>query len=254
MLKFAANLSHLWVELPYLDRFEAAAAAGFEGVEVLLPYDLAAKETNRALISNGLEMVLINAPPPNYTGGERGFAAVPELSGRFRHDFGRALRYTAALRVRYLHVMAGVAEGSEARETLLENLRWALGELPEGLTLTLEPLSERTLPGYFLNDFGLAAEILDELGSDRVGLQFDSYHAQSIHGDAVDVFRTYSRLIRHIQIGDAPGRCVPGQGSVDFAGLFDAIRASGYSGWVSAAYTPSAETGSSLGWLAAARG
>ena len=100
----------------------------------------------------------------------------------------------------------------------------------------------------------LAAEILDELGSDRVGLQFDSYHAQSIHGDAVDVFRTYSRLIRHIQIGDAPGRCVPGQGSVDFAGLFDAIRASGYSGWVSAAYTPSAETGSSLGWLAAARG
>ncbi|MDW4498279.1 TIM barrel protein [Sulfitobacter sp. D35] len=254
MLKFAANLSHLWVELPYLDRFEAAAAAGFEAVEVLFPYDVAAKDTRRALLSSGLEMVLINAPPPNYTGGHRGFAAVPALRERFRRDFARALRYADALRVRVLHVMTGVADGIDARATLIENLRWAQAEIPDGLTLTLEPLCDESLPGYFLNDYALAAEVLDEVASDRIGLQFDSYHAQTIHGDATEVFETYRRHVRHIQIGDAPGRGVPGSGTVDFDRLFAAIRASGYDGWVSAEYTPGPQTEAGLGWLSAARG
>lgn len=253
MLKFSANISHLWVELPYLDRFEAAASAGFEAVEVLFPYEIAAKETRRALLKSGLSMVLINAPPPNYTGGSRGFAAVPELKERFRRDLVRALRYAEALRVECLHVMTGTAEGPAARETLVENLRWAETVLPDGLTLTLEPLCAESMPGYFLNDYGLTADILDEIDSPRIGLQFDSYHAQTIHGDAVQVFETYRGMIRHVQIGDAPGRGVPGSGTVDFVKLFAALRDSGYDGWVSAEYTPGPRTEAQLDWLALAR-
>ncbi|WP_299401693.1 TIM barrel protein [uncultured Roseobacter sp.] len=254
MLKLAANLSHLWQELPYLDRFDAAAEAGFDGAEVLFPYDMPAKDTQRALLRCGLPLVLINAPPPNYTGGERGFAAVPGLEGRFRYDLRRALRYCEVLRVPMLHVMCGVAEGAEARQTLIENLRWASGELPQGLTLMLEPLNAESMPGYFLNDYGLAVDILQELSLPNIALQFDSFHAQSIHGDAVKVYQTHKLWVRHVQIGDAPGRTTPGTGSVDFEGLFEHLIADNYAGWVSAEYTPGPQTEESLAWLRALRG
>ena len=250
-MKVAANLSLLWPELPYLDRFEAAARAGFEAVEVLFPYDVAVKETERALIANGLRMILINAPPPNYTGGDRGFASEPHNVGRFRYDLRRSIRYAQALRVPMIHVMAGTGSGDAARQTMIDNLRWAASEAPKGLTFTIEPLNERSKPGYFLNDYDLAAEILDAVDADCVGLQYDSYHAQMIHGDAVEVFDAHRDRIRHIQLGDAPDRSTPGTGTVDFSTLFGRIAASGYRGYLSAEYHPNGATEASFDWRAA---
>lgn len=248
-MKFAANLSLLWPELPYLDRFAAAADAGFDAVEVLFPYDIAAKETQRALISNGQRMVLMNAPPPNYTGGARGFAAEPDKVDRFEYDMKRVFRYVEALKVPIVHVMSGNGAGKEAQQTFIRNLIWASTHAPDGLTLTLEPLNPKAMPDYFLNDYGLASDILKEVDASNVGLQYDSYHAQMIHGDAVAVFDKYLPLIRHIQIGDAPERSMPGSGTVDFDTLFDRIAASGYEGVVSAEYLPSKPTEQTLAWM-----
>jgi len=248
-MKFAANLSLLWPELPYLDRFSAAAAAGFQAVEVLFPYDLAAKETQRALIANGLKMILMNAPPPNYTGGARGFAANPDLVDRFQYDMRRVFRYAEALAVPNIHVMTGEGAGAAAKDTLVRNLAWAAEQAPSGMTLTLEPLNPISMPGYFLNDYALAAEVLGQLDAPNVALQYDSFHAQVIHGDAIAVFDEYLPLIRHVQIGDAPDRSAPGSGAVDFATLFGRIEASGYDGWVSAEYHPNRQTEDTLEWM-----
>lgn len=248
-MKPAANLSLLWPELPFLDRFDAASAAGFDAVEVLFPYDIAAGEIQRALLMNGQQLILINAPPPNYTGGARGFAALPGGEDRFRHDMKRVFRYADVLGVRFVHVMTGIAEGTSARDTLLRNLDWAAKAAPEGLTLTLEPLNSVAMPGYFLNDYALARDILEALGADNVGLQYDSYHAQMIHGDAVAVFQEYQSLIVHAQIGDAPDRGPPGRGTVDFKGLFAAMRGAAYTGWISAEYHPKEATEKTLDWM-----
>ncbi|WP_187428586.1 Hydroxypyruvate isomerase [Roseobacter fucihabitans] len=253
MFKIAANLSHLWAELPYLDRFDAAAKAGFDGVEVLFPYDMPAKDTRRALLKSGLPMILMNAPPPNYTGGARGFAAVPEAKDRFRFDMRRALRYCDALRVPMLHVMIGPGVGAAARETLINNLRWASEEVPENVTLLLEPLNADSMPGYYLNDYDLTVDILRDLDAPNVALQFDSFHAQMIHGDAVAVYEKHKSWVRHIQIGDAPGRVTPGNGEVDFTRLFECLKTDGYGGWVSAEYAPGPHTEDSLEWLRALR-
>jgi hydroxypyruvate isomerase len=247
-MKPAANLSHLWPELPYLDRFDAAAAAGFTAVEVLFPYDIAAKETQRACMRGGLQMVLINAPPPNYTGGARGFAAVAGGEARFAYDMRRAMRYARELRVPMLHVMSGPGEGADAKDVMIGNLKKALKTAHEGLTLMLEPLCPQAQPGYFLNDYKLAAEIIEAVDSPNLKLQFDSYHAQMIHGDAVAVFQNYSDLIAHVQIGDTPDRRAPGTGDVDFEALFGAMRAAGYDGWISGEYTPGGATEATLGW------
>lgn len=248
-MKAAANLSLLWAELPYLDRFDAASSEGFTAVEVLSPYDMPAKETQRALMRGGLEMVLINAPPPNYTGGERGYAALPGGEHRFQHDMRRAFRYVEALKVPLLHVMAGDTKDPAARDTMIENMRWAAREAPEGLTLTIEPLCDMARPGYFLDDYALAAEILRDVDAPNVGLQFDSYHAQMIHGDAIEVFRQYQPLVRHIQIGDAPERGVPGTGEIDFEALLEVIRESGYRGWISGEYHPGKKVSDGLAWM-----
>lgn len=248
-LKFAANLSLLWPDLPYLDRFEAAANAGFTAVEVLFPYDIAVKETQAAMSMNGLDMILINAPPPNYTGGARGFAAQPEQKDRFRHDMTRVFRYAEALGVSFVHVMTGEGQGDAARQTLIDNLAWAAHVAPPGLTLTLEPLNPVAMPGYFMNDYGLAADVIAEVAAPNLGLQYDSYHAQMIHGDAVAVYDAYAGITRHIQIGDAPRRSGPGTGTVDFTALFSRIEASGYAGWISAEYHPDGPTDKTLDWM-----
>jgi hydroxypyruvate isomerase len=248
-MKAAANLSHLWPELPYLDRFDAAAAAGFTAVEVLFPYDVPAKETHRALLRGGLQMILINAPPPNYTGGRRGFAAVVGDEARFAHDMRRAFRYAEALRVPMIHVMSGVARGDAAKAVMIANLQQAARSAPAGLTLTIEPLCEASQPGYFLNDYDLAAQIIAAVGAPNLRLQYDSYHAQMIHGDAVTVFNKYRDIIAHVQIGDSPSRSAPGTGDVDFPALFDALREADYRGWVSGEYTPGGATERTLKWM-----
>lgn len=247
-MKFAANLSSLWTELPYLDRFDAAAVAGFNAVSVPLPYEMPAKDTKRAALRASLPVIQISAPPPNYTGGQRGFAAVPGLEDRFRYDLRRALRYCDALRVPVMHIMAGAAEGPAGRATLLSNLKYAVQTLPKGVDLTLQPQAQ---DGAYLSDFGLAADIIDAVGSDRLGLQFHSFHAQTLHGDAVQVFGTHAAIIRRIQIGDAPGFGVPGSGNIDFAALFEAIDAQGYADWIIADYRADGPTEDSLTWRSA---
>ena len=248
-LKCAANLSLLWPELPYPDRFEAAADAGFSAVEVLFPYDVAVKETKAALLRNGLTMILINAPPPNYTGGKRGFAAVPGLENRFKHDMKRVFHYADALGVGMVHVMAGDAESAAAKATFVDNLKWAAGAAPAGLLLTIEPLNPVAMPGYFLNDYDLARDVLEAVDAPNVALQYDSYHAQMIHGDAVEVFDRFSPLIRHVQIGDTPDRGAPGVGDVDFKRLFLHLKTSAYQGWVSGEYHPGRRTEDTLAWM-----
>ncbi|MEX0317755.1 MAG: hydroxypyruvate isomerase family protein [Ruegeria sp.] len=249
MPRFAANLSLLFDELPYLDRFAAAAAAGFEAVEILLPYELAAKETRRALLANGLELVLINAPPPNYAGGQPGYGAVPGGEARFQSDIRRVLRYAEVLRPGLIHVMAGYVSGDEAAETLVRNLQWAADAAPTQ-RFTIEPLNPISQPDYFLNDYDLAVEILDWVDRPNVGLQYDSFHAEMIHGDAQAVWEQFRARVFHVQIGAAPDRSEPGRGPIDFQRLFNAIDQSGYTGWVSAEYTPStARTEASLHWM-----
>jgi 2-dehydrotetronate isomerase len=249
MPKFAANLSLLFAELPFPDRFAAAADAGFQAVEILFPYDIAAKEIHRALQISGLELVLINAPPPNYTGGTPGYGATPGGEARFRHDIHRVLRYAGVLRPGLIHIMSGHETGAAAEATLVRNLQWA-ADLAPGQGFTIEPLNSRDQPGYFLNSYDLAADVLARVDRRNVALQYDSYHAQMIHGDAAAIWQKYARLAAHVQIGAAPDRSEPAPGLIDFAALFAAIDASGYAGWVSAEYSPSTKhTQDSLGWM-----
>ncbi|WP_170467384.1 hydroxypyruvate isomerase family protein [Ruegeria arenilitoris] len=249
MPKFAANISLLFSELPYLERFQAAAEAGFQAVEILFPYDVATKETRRALLANGLELVLINAPPPNYTGGAPGYAAIPGGEARFQSDIRRVLRYAEVLRPGLIHIMSGYASGPDAFDSMVRNLQWAADVAP-GQHFTIEPLNPVSQPDYFLNDYDLAVQVLYRVNRPNVGLQFDSFHAHMIHGDALAVWEEYHPKVVHAQIGAAPDRSEPGRGPTDFKQLFAAFDASGYSGWVSAEYTPSTRrTEHSLGWM-----
>lgn len=253
MPRFAANLTMLFTECPMAERFAAAAQAGFTGVEILFPYDLPARDLSRAALAAGLEFVLLNTPPPNWAGGPRGFAAEPGREDRFRHDFDRALRVAEALRARHIHVMAGYARGPAARATFAANLRWAAERAPR-TSLTIEPLNPHDQPGYFLADFETAADLLAEIGAPNLGLQFDTYHAQRITGDALAVWRRHAALVRHVQIADAPDRHEPMGGPVDHPAFFAELDHAGYRGWVSAEYTPRSLTTQGLGWLPRAPG
>ena len=248
MPKFAANISLMFEELPYLDRFDAAAEAGFEAVEILFPYEWPAQETLHALRKNGLALVLINAPPPNYAGGEPGFAALPDGQARFEKDIARVMRYVGLLNPGLVHIMSGKAEGPNAEAVFVRNLQWAAETYP-AQAFTIEPLNPDDQPGYFLNDYALAARVLDAVDRPNVALQYDAYHAQKIHGDALGIWDTYGSRAVHVQIGDTPDRRAPMTGEIDFPALFGAIDASGYDGWVSGEYHPRGRTEDTLGWM-----
>ncbi|MGI9370575.1 MAG: hydroxypyruvate isomerase family protein [Ruegeria sp.] len=248
MPKFAANISLLFSELPFPERFGAAANAGFEAVEILFPYDTPATEIHSALTANGLELVLINAPPPNNAGGTPGFAAIPGDEDRFRPDIQRVLDYAEVLRPGLIHLMSGYSKGQDALEAFVGNLQWVADFAPHQ-QFTIEPLNEISQPGYFLNNYNLAIEVLDRVNRPNVGLQYDSFHAQMIHGDALNVWHQHCSRVVHAQVGAAPDRSEPGRGPTDFATLFRAIDRSGYTGWVSAEYNPSTDrTIDSLHW------
>jgi len=248
MPRFAANLTLLFKEYPFLDRFQAAADAGFDAVEVLFPYDDAATEITRRLARTGLPLALINMPPPNWTGGARGFAAIPGGEDRFRRDFKRALRFAERLKPQHIHIMAGEAEGAAARDTFIANLAWAAAEAPKQ-SLTIEPINPVDMPGYFLNDFELAAVVLAEINAPNLSLQFDAYHAQIITGDALKAWDTYRHLVRHIQIGGYPGRHEPQDCDIDYPKFFAAVDASGYDGVISGEYNPKGRTADGLDWI-----
>jgi hydroxypyruvate isomerase len=248
MPRFAANLTWLFTELPFLDRFAAARSAGFSGVEVLFPYDNPAPEILDRLAVNDLRLVLINCPPPNYTDGPRGFAAVPGGEERFRHDFKRALRYARALGARHLHIMAGVAEGDAARATYMDNLRWAAAQAP-GQSLTIEPINQGDMPGYFLSDFETALTVIKEVGAPNLHLQFDAYHAQRITGDVMGTWDRVRAHVAHVQVAGFPGRNEPTGGVIDYPAFFARLNAEGYAGWVSGEYKPATRTEDGLAWM-----
>lgn len=248
MTRFAASLAHLFTELPLIDRIAAAQAAGFEAVEIPLPYDQSATDTRTALIMAGMDLALICAPPPNWTGGPRGFAAVPGLADRFRRDLDRALRFAGVLKPRHLCLHAGAAAGPAARAVFIENLRWATTRAPK-MSFLIEPLAPRSAEGYFLSDFALAAEVIAEVDAPNLGLLFDLWHAQQITGDAMACWADVGRLARHVQIAGLPDRRDP-PGDFDLAAFLDRIARDGYAGFVGAEYLPAEDTRAGLGWLA----
>lgn len=248
MPKFAANLTFLFTELPFMERFAAAKEAGFDAVEVLFPYEFSAQEMRHELVRHDLTFVLMNVPPPNWTGGDRGFAAVPGCEDRFRRDFDRAMRFADVLGPRHIHIMAGKARGLVARKTYIDNLTWAAARAPKR-SLTIEPINPIDMPGYFLNDFDLAAEILDTVGAPNLNLQFDAYHAHVLTEDVAATWDKHKDRAVHVQFANAPGRGDPGSGEIDLSAFFNQLDLGGYAGFASAEYRPVGETRDGLGWL-----
>lgn len=254
MTRLAANLTMLFTELPFLDRFAAAAAAGFKAVEFVSPYAETPTAIADAARSNDLQVVLFNFPPGDWGAGERGFAADPARVGEFRESIDTALLYARATGCRTLHVMAGkVADGadrSEWRRTLIDNVRLASAAVAaDGITIVLEPINTRVdMPTYFYGHSADVLAVIDEAKCDNVKLLFDIYHLQIMEGDVARSIANLSSMIGHIQIADNPGRNEPGTGELNYPWLFSHIAKLGYDGWIGCEYVPANGTLEGLGW------
>lgn len=253
MPKFAANLSMLFADAPFLDRFARARQAGFEAVEFLFPYAYPAEQIAALLQQHQLKLVLFNLPPGDWDGGERGMACHPHRIEEFRASVATALRYATALGVTQLHCMAGkippgVTPG-QARATYLDNLRYAAQQLaPAGINLLIEPINHYDMPGYFLNRSSQAIEIIGEAACPNLFLQYDIYHMQRMEGELSNTIKANLPLIKHMQIADTPGRHEPGSGEINYRHLFAFIDQIGYDGWLGCEYNPAAATEAGLGW------
>jgi hydroxypyruvate isomerase len=253
MPRFCANLSMMFNEVPFLERFAAAAAAGFSAVEYLFPYDHDPAVLRAALDAEGLTQVLFNAPPGDWSAGERGIACLPGREPEFRAGIRRALDYAAALGCRQVHCMAGLAPAGLAPVTLAAvyatNLAWAAEQAAAaGVKLLIEPINHRDMPGYFLNTTDQAADLIEAIGRERLGLQFDIYHCQITEGDITRRMARLLPLIDHMQIADVPARNEPGSGEIGWEYVFARIDALGYRGWVGCEYRPAGETVAGLAW------
>ncbi len=248
MPRFAANLSLLFTELPFLERFEAARAAGFAGVEFLFPYEHDPSDILSALQACGLPLVLFNTPPGDWASGERGFAAVSSAKEAFNDGLALVLSYAGILNPLHIHVMSGNAEGAAAEGCLCENLARACEMAPDQSFL-IEPLNPFDMPGYFLRDFQTARRVIDRVAAPNLGLQFDAYHAHRITGDLQSAWAENHPQTRHIQIAGHPGRHEPIPSEIDYRAFFGALDQSGYGGFVSAEYHPKTCTPDGLGWL-----
>ncbi len=257
MPRFAANLSMLFTEVDFTERFARARAAGFDGVEYLFPYAYPKDLLARALGDNQLTQVLFNLPPGDWDAGERGIACLPDRIDEFRIGIDRAIEYAQALGCRQLNCLAGVRpnslQESLAWETLVANVAYAADKLAdEGITLCLEAINSRVdMPGFMLDTSGKVLALIEEVDADNLKLQYDLYHMQIMEGDLIRSLECLMPWIGHIQFADNPGRHEPGTGEINFSNVFSAIDSIGYQGWVSAEYRPSGETGDSLGWLGA---
>ena len=253
MPRFSANLSWLFQEVPFFDRFEAAAKVGFKGVEILFPFDDPCDEIAAALQANQLEMVLFNTPPGKFDAGERGIAALPGRELEFRDAFDVTLAYAHGLGCNRIHVMAGITKNvtpETARRTLIGNLEYALQKVAHSdLSLLLEPINIRDMPGYFLTTIEQADALLDELGSPRLKIQFDWYHAQIMGGDLTRRTQKFFPKIGHFQLAGVPDRSEPNLGEINFAHLFRTVDTLQYQGWIGCEYRPADRTEKGLGWL-----
>jgi hydroxypyruvate isomerase len=254
MPKFNANLSWLFQEETFLDRFAAAANAGFTGIEILFPYEQPALEIRSALQSNGQELVLMNAPPGDFGAGERGLAALPGREKDFRESFGKALDYAETLGCNRIHVMSGVTakfDPTEAHRTFLTNLEYALDKVENsGLSILIEPINTRDFPGYYLTTVEQADGILDEISNPALKIQFDWYHAQIMGGDLARRTERLFSKIGHFQVAGVPDRAEPDLGEVNFPYLFRLVDTLQYDGWIGCEYRPKGRTKEGLGWLA----
>ncbi len=257
MPRFSANLSFLYTELPFLDRFAAAARDGFRAVEFGFGYEFPAEEIAARLRENGLTQVLINAPPGDSAAGERGLAALPGREEEFAATLATALAYARMLACPRVHVLAGVLpEGADAgrralyRSTYVRNLRVAATSAAgHGVALTIEPINPRDLPGYFLNTQAEAHAIRAEVGAANLSVQMDLYHAQIVEGDLSEKLRRWLPHIGHIQIAGVPGGHEPDIGEINYRHLFALLDELGYEGWVGCEYRPLAGTSAGLGWM-----
>ena len=253
MLQFCANLSMMFNEAPFLDRFEAAAKQGFKGVEFLFPYDHPAAEIRKRLDDAGLQQVLFNAPPGDWAAGERGIASLPGRQAEFRDGMHRALDYAGALGNTMVHVMAGIPDATlrsgTAAAVYAANLGWAVEQAaPRGITLVIEPINHRDMPGYFLNTMAQGAAFVDAFGRDRLGLQFDVYHCQVTEGDVTKRMAALMPVIAHMQVADVPGRHEPGTGEIGWRFVFAEIERLRYDGWIGCEYRPAGDTAAGLAW------
>ncbi|MEO9613526.1 MAG: 2-oxo-tetronate isomerase [Nitratireductor sp.] len=253
MPRLAANLTMLFTEVPFMDRFERAARAGFGAVEFLFPYDHDAREIATALEENRLDRALFNMPPGDWAAGERGLAVDPRQRARFREALALALDYAAVLGAPLIHCMAGVApkeiDRRELEENFTDNLAHAAAEAARrGVRIVIEPLNRFDMPGYFLETMAEAAAILDRVGSDNLSLQYDIYHQSRTGGEIVATFERHRARIAHIQIAGNPGRHEPDCGEIDYRAVLAALDARGYSGFVGCEYLPAGRTEDGLGW------
>jgi hydroxypyruvate isomerase len=254
MPRFAANLTMLFTEAPFLERFALARAAGFTHVEYLFPYAFKSDELKAALGQHGLQQVLFNLPSGDWAAGDRGIGAAPGREAEFRAGVPKAIEYAKALGVPRLNCLAGkrVAGRSEADhwQTLVQNARFAAQELaPHGLELLIEPINHFDIPGFFLNRTGDALRLLDEVAQPNVRVQYDIYHAQREEGELAATLAKHLARIGHIQIADNPGRHQPGTGEINFPFLFRRLDELNYPGYVGLEYVPAPDTAGSFGWL-----
>src|SRR5258705_6169139 len=252
MPRFAANLSMMFNEVPFLDRFDAAAKAGFTAVEFLFPYDHPAEAVGERLHKNGLTQALFNLPPGNWDAGEKGFAALPARFDDLKRSLETALPYATATGVKRLHLMAGIANRSEPKavEQFYKSVAWAAEFFaPHGLDVVIEPINPRNVPGYFLNDFLFARDLITELKIPNLKLQFDIYHCQIIHGDVTMRLREMMPIIGHIQIASIPSRNEPDGEELNYPFLFDELDRLGYGGFVNFGYKPRGKTPHRLRWV-----
>jgi hydroxypyruvate isomerase len=254
MPKFNANLTMLFNEVDFLDRFKAAKDARFKAVEYLFPYPYRASELAERLQEFGLAQVLHNLPAGNWAKGERGIACIPRRETEFREGVDRAIEYAKALECAQLNCLAGVApqdvHAELLRDTFVSNLKFAAGKLKAaGIRLLIEPCNTRDIPGFFLNRSKQALEVINDVGSDNLFLQYDIYHMQIMEGDLAPTIQRNLASIRHLQLADNPGRNEPGTGEINYPFLFQFIDKLGYTGWIGCEYKPRGTTVKGLGWV-----
>lgn len=254
MPRFAANLTMLFNEVGFVDRFAAARKAGFAGIEYLFPYDFEPALLRRQLHNHGLTQVLHNLPAGNWGGGERGIACHPDRKQEFAEGVDRAIRYATTLECGQVNCLAGIApagvDAATLRSTFIDNLRLAARRLKEvGIKLLIEPINTRDIPNFYLNRTSQALEIIRDVGSDNLFLQYDVYHMQIMEGDLSTTLQKNLGQIAHIQIADPPARHEPGTGEINFRHVFGLLDTLGYEGWIGCEYKPKTSTAEGLGWM-----
>jgi len=253
MPRLAANLSMMFNEASFLDRFDGAAKAGFKAVEFLFPYEHPAAEIKQRLDGAGLQQVLFNMPPGDWAAGERGTACLPGRGQEFRDGVKKALDYAGSLGCGMVHCMAGIVPAGVSQGTAaalyVANVAWAAEQAAaQGIKVVIEPINHRDMPGFFLNTMGQGADIVNAIGFDRLGLQFDIYHCQVTEGDLSKRIEALLPVIAHMQLADVPGRNEPGTGEIGWEYLLNRIDSLRYDGWIGCEYRPAGDTVDGLAW------